>query len=38
MNDIKMLYFDSIDVSEGIDANKTSECNKSAIFVAFGIS
>ena len=25
MNNIKMLYFDRIDVSEGIDVNKTSE-------------
>ena len=30
MNNIKMLYFDKIDVSEGIDVNKTSaskECD-----------
>ena len=30
MNNMKMLYFDRIDVSEGIDVNKTSkskECN-----------
>ena len=30
MNNIKMLYFDRIDVSEGIDVNQTSEskeCN-----------
>ena len=30
MNNIKMLYYDRIDVSEGIDVNKTSkskECN-----------
>ena len=25
MNNIKMLYYDGIDVSEGIDLNKTSE-------------
>ena len=25
MNNIKMLYFDRIDVSKGIDVNKTSE-------------
>ena len=30
MNNMKILYFDRIDVSEGIDVNKTSkskECN-----------
>ena len=30
MNNIKMLYYDRIDVSEGIDINKTSiskECD-----------
>ena len=30
MNNMKMLYFNRIDVSEGIDVNKTSkskECN-----------
>ena len=30
-----MLSFDRIEVSEGIDANKTSE--KSAMFVTIGI-
>ena len=25
MNNIKMLYYDRIDVSEGVDVNKTSE-------------
>ena len=33
-----MIYFYRIDVSEGIDVNKTSESKKSAIFVAIGIS
>ena len=28
-----MLYYDRIDVSEGIDVNKTSESKKSLIFV-----
>ena len=32
MSIIKMLYYDRIDISEGIDVNKTSE-QKSAIFV-----
>ena len=32
-----MLYFDSINVSEGIDVNKTSAL-KSVIFVTVGIS
>ena len=31
MNNIKMLYYDRIDVSEGIDVNKTNK-SKSAIF------
>ena len=30
MNNVKMLYYDKIDVSEG-DANKTSESNKCII-------
>ena len=34
MNNTKMLYFNRIDVSEGIDVNKTS---KSVIFVTVGI-
>ena len=33
MNNIKMLYFDRIDVSEGTDVNKTS-----VTFAAIGIS
>ena len=37
MNNIKMLYFDRIDVSEGTDVNKTS-AQKSALFVTTGIS
>ena len=37
MNNIKMLYFDRIDVSEEIDVNKTSH-QKSLIFVTTGIS
>ena len=28
MKNIKMLYYDRIDVSEGIDGNKTSKLNK----------
>ena len=28
MNNIKILYFNRIDVSEGIDVNKTKECIK----------
>ena len=32
MNNIKMLYLDRIDVSEGIDVNKTSASNGSEIF------
>ena len=31
MNKIKMLYYDSIDVSEGIDVYKTSEPEKCII-------
>ena len=34
MNNTKMLYFNRIDISEGIDVNKTS---KSLIFVTVGI-
>ena len=37
MNNIKMLYFDRIVVSEGTDVNKTS-AQKSAVFVTTGIS
>ena len=34
-----MIYYDRIDVSDGIDVNKTSECDqKSVIFVTIGIS
>ena len=32
-----MLFFDRIDVSEGIDVNKTSE-SKNVMFVTIGIS
>ena len=32
-----MLYYDRIDVSEGIDVNKTSESKKSLIFVTINI-
>ena len=31
MNNIKMLYYDRIDVSEGIDINKTSASKKCDI-------
>ena len=31
MNDIKMLYYDRIDVSEEIDINKTSALKESHI-------
>ena len=31
MNNIKMLYYDRIDVSEGIDVNKTSEAKECNI-------
>ena len=36
MNNIRILYFDRIDVSERIDVNKTSP-SKSVIFVTIGI-
>ena len=36
MHDIKMLYFERIDVSEGTDVNKTSK-PKDVIFVIIGI-
>ena len=32
MNNIKMLYYDRIDVSEGIDVNKTSKSKECNIF------
>ena len=32
MNNIKMLYYDRIDVSEGIDANKTSASKQCDIY------
>ena len=32
MNDIKMLYFDVIDVSEGIDVNKMSKSKECDIY------
>ena len=37
MNNIKILYFDRIDVSEGTDVNKTNG-SRSAMFVTIGIS
>ena len=37
MNNIKMLYFDTVDVSKGIDVNKTSKSNECDI-VTTGIS
>ena len=36
INNIKMLYYDRIDVCEGIEVNKTS-VQKSALFFTFGI-
>ena len=33
---MKMIYYDRIDVSEGIDVNKTSD-QKSVIIVTIGI-
>ena len=36
MHNIKMLYFERIDVSEGTDVNKTSK-PKYVIFVIIGI-
>ena len=32
MNNIKILYYDRIDVSEGIDINKTSKSKECDIF------
>ena len=32
MNNIKMLYYDRIDVSEGIDINKTRKSKECDIF------
>ena len=37
MNNIKMLYFGRIDVSEGIDVNKTSESKECVKFFTTGI-
>ena len=37
MNNIKMLYYDRIEVSKGINVNKTSE-SKSVIFITIGVS
>ena len=37
MNNIKMLHFGRINVSDGIDVNKISS-SKSVIFVTIGIS
>ena len=31
MNNVKMLYYDRIDVSEGIDVNKTNESKECDI-------
>ena len=36
INNIKMLYYDRIDVCESTDVNKTS-VQKGALFVTFGI-
>ena len=36
MNNIKILYYDRIDVSEGTNVNKTSK-SKSVIFVTVAI-
>ena len=36
MNNIKILYYDRIDVSEGTNVNKTSK-SKILIFVTVGI-
>ena len=33
MNNIKILYYDRIDVSEGIDINKTKGIKRNVIFV-----
>ena len=38
MNNVKILYFDKIDLSEGIDINKTSkpkECDTMSLFIFF---
>ena len=32
MNNIKMIYFDRIDASEGIDVNKTSTSKECDIY------
>ena len=32
MNNIKMLYFDRTDVSEGIDVNKTSASKEGDVY------
>ena len=37
MNNIKMLYYDRIDFSEGIDVNKTGESKECKMFVSIGI-
>ena len=37
MNNIKILYYDRIDVSEGIDINKAKGIKKNVIFVTNGV-
>ena len=37
MNNIKMLYYDRIDVFGGIDINKTSASKKIVIIVITGV-
>ena len=37
MNNIKILYYDRIDVSEGIDINKTKGIKRNVIFVTNGV-
>ena len=37
MNNIKILYDDRIDVSEGIDINKTKGIKRNVIFVTNGV-
>ena len=37
MNNIKILYYDRIDVSEGIDINKIKGIKRNVIFVTNGV-
>ena len=37
MNNIKMLYYDRIDVSKGIDVNKTGQSKECKMLVSIGI-